>query len=241
MAFWRPLRRELCEYLTEIALFFYTFFDNWSPRFLQSIANGFRERFLPPADARIFTAYIYKGELERIKTWVIQRDKIETGGDLFGLWVDRHNVVIQFVLGPGKKCRRTTTSFYQDIDYLANVGGYITRNQGLCNIGQWHSHHRLQLPQPSTGDEDTVWNNMPGLAMERYVVFIATIIGVNTVNVNCFLFEIENEKKLPVLKGEICVLDEDGSPVRMCRELTALVESGEESKKNHDDCVIDTK
>jgi hypothetical protein len=179
------------------------------------------------ANTRKFKVYIYQNELEFIKRLVRQKDHIETGGDLFGLWVDAHNVVVQFVLGPGENCRRTTTSFYQDIDYLASVGDYITKNHGLCNIGQWHSHHRLNLPRPSMGDEDTVWNNMPGLGMERYVVFIATI--KESVNVNCFLFEIENETKLPVLEGEICVLDQSDSPVRNgCSALTGLVESGME-------------
>ena len=195
------------------------------------------------ADTRKFKVYIYEGELEYIKRLVLQRYQIETGGDLFGLWLDAHNVVVQFVLGPGQKCRRSSTSFYQDVDYLESVGNYITKNQGLCNIGQWHSHHRLDLPRPSSGDENTVWNNMPHLGMERYVVFIATIkdsgfTKMDKVNVNCFLFEIENETKLPVLEGEICVLTTNVSPVReRCSELTALVESGMEDNTRYDNSV----
>lgn len=183
--------------------------------------------------------YIYKDDLEDIKDWVMQKGDIETGGDLFGLWWDKHNVVVQFVLGPGKNVRRTATSFYQDTEYLHIVGDYITRKQGLCNLGQWHSHHTLNLPRPSTGDENTVWSNMPCLGMERYVVFIATIndsqtsVNKNSVHVNCFLFEIENETKLPVLEGEICVMGQHSmgcSPIRTCSELARLVEEGMEKK-----------
>ena len=83
------------------------------------------------------------------------------GGDLFGLWIDEHTAVVQFVIGPGKKCRRTKTSFFQDTDYLARTGEYLTKQHGLCNIGQWHSHHKIQLFVPSAGDCRTVSENMP--------------------------------------------------------------------------------
>ena len=215
------------------------FFDSAPQRIGYSRNNRLKD-LKSSANTRKFKVYMYKDELKYIKRLVLQKDQIETGGDLFGLWLDSHNVVVQFVLGPGKKCRRSSTSFYQDVDYLESVGNYITKNQGLCNIGQWHSHHRLDLPRPSSGDENTVWNNMPHLGMERYVVFIATIKDsgfrmMNKVNVNCFLFEIENETKLPVLEGEICELEENVSPVRKrCSELSALVESGMEDKSGYD-------
>lgn len=60
-----------------------------------------------------FVVYINVGEWLQIRNWVIKHDDIETGGDLFGLWLDNQTAVIQFVLGPGEKCRRTTTSFNQ--------------------------------------------------------------------------------------------------------------------------------
>ena len=69
------------------------------------------------------TMFIYKPELEFLKWLVLQKPKIETGGDLFGLWQDERTAVVQFISGPGKECRRTTTSFHQDVDHLAEVGG----------------------------------------------------------------------------------------------------------------------
>ncbi len=237
MAYWQNVFTEwmkwFYDYGRAVLLPIFVWLFNIVGRRIQSWTN-IELRALTPANTRKFKVYIYQDELEYIRRLVMQKDDIETGGDLFGLWIDKHNVVVQFVLGPGKNCRRSTTSFYQDVDYLGSVGNYITRNHGLCNIGQWHSHHRLDLPKPSIGDENTVWSNMPGLGMERYVVFIATIkdsrIGIfePTVNVNCFLFEIENESKLPVLDGEICELKQQCSPVRMSSELIDLVESGQE-------------
>ena len=60
-----------------------------------------------------FKVYINQGERDQIYNWVSKHKDIETGGDLFGLWLDEQTAVVQFVLGPGKDCRRTTTSFFQ--------------------------------------------------------------------------------------------------------------------------------
>ena len=68
-------------------------------------------------------------------------------------------------MGPGEDCRRTTTSFFQNASYLANAGSYLTKQHGLCKIGQWHSHHTIPLYKPSAGDNNTVWRNMPTLGI----------------------------------------------------------------------------
>ena len=106
-----------------------------------------------------------------------QYPNIETGGDLFGLWKDEETVIIQQCIGPGKNCKRTTTSFYQDIEYLDRVGSLLTTEKGLCNVGEWHSHHQMGEPEPSDGDRRTVFDNMPELGLERFVLFIASIEG----------------------------------------------------------------
>ena len=159
-----------------------------------------------------FNVYINKGEMYQIQEWVSKHRNIETGGDLFGLWLDDHTAVVQFVLGPGKKCRRTTTSFFQDVEYLQQAGSYLTDKHGLCNIGQWHSHHRLILSKPSQGDKNTVWENMPVLGLNRYVVFIANITH-NRVTVNCFLFHYQGRKR-SLTKGQFKYLD-GNSPLRL--------------------------
>ena len=69
------------------------------------------------------TVFIYEPELDFLKWLVLQKPNIETGGDLFGLWQDERTAVVQFILGPGEKCKRTTTSFHQDVKYLEEVGG----------------------------------------------------------------------------------------------------------------------
>ena len=180
-----------------------------------------------------FTIYINEGERYQIENWVSKHQNIETGGDLFGLWIDKHTAVVQFVLGPGEGCRRTSVSFYQDIEYLRKAGNYLTQKHGLCNIGQWHSHHRLGLTRPSGGDENTVWGNMPKLGLNRYIVFIATINGGyyrnegTSVDINPYLFEIEGGRRNDVAHGKLQYL-KFNSPFRLDTSIQMKVKHGAE-------------
>jgi hypothetical protein len=198
----------------------------------------FSSDFSSPGDERKFTVYINEGERDQIYKWVERYQNIETGGDLFGAWIDDRTAVVQFVLGPGLKCRRTGVSFYQDIEYLRNAGSYLTQKHGLCNIGQWHSHHRLGLTRPSGGDENTVWGNMPNLGLDRYIVIIATITGgshssysdfpKDPVNINPYLFEIKNGRKSGVLHGSFEFLEQN-SPFRVDESIQNKVKTGAET------------
>lgn len=163
---------------------------------------------------RNFEVMIYEEDYKQLCAWVLKKTNIETGGDLFGLWADKHTAVIQFVVGPGQECRRSAHSFYQDISYLEKIGSHMTQHEGLCHIGEWHSHHQLGLARPSGGDENTVWNNMPTYNLKRFVIFIANIESSRqnsfNVNIGCFLFELESvkgkEKQLPALQGTFKML-----------------------------------
>ena len=131
---------------------------------------------------------IYPEDKEFLRDSTMCYENIETGGDLFGLWKNENEVVVQLVTGPGKYCRRTTTAFFQDATYLSSVGKFLTSAKGLCNIGEWHSHHRLNLPEPSGGDKATVWRNMPSCGLKRFLLIIATITPEGQVNMNGFMF-----------------------------------------------------
>ena len=192
---------------------------------------------------RNFEVAIYEEDYKTLCAWVLRKPNIETGGDLFGLWVDEQKAVIQLALGPGKDCRRTTTSFYQDVRYLQEVGSYLTQNEGVCHIGEWHSHHQLGLARPSGGDENTVWNNMPTYKLSRFVIFIATIEASRQsykVNIGCFLFEIDSEgNRLPVLQGKFKILHSENL-FSQKREVNERRIKGEE-KKRGDEFNIDIK
>lgn len=176
--------------------------------------------------------FIYESELAKIKNWVLLHKNIETGGDLFGLWVDSHTAVVQIAIGPGKDCKRYETAFFQDLNYLAKAGGHLTEKHGLCNLGQWHSHHQLSLNKPSSGDENTVWGHMPTLGLSRYIVCIANIYKQRSLcraSLNCFLFERNDSgKQLPVLQGNFVKLKE-ASPVNEHSEISKVISRGAES------------
>ena len=108
-----------------------------------------------------FKVFMFEEDIERMEKYVRAYPHLETGGDLFGLWTSNGDAVIHVVLGPGKNCKRTGTSFYQDIPYLHRNGNLLTQDYLLCHIGEWHSHHQLQLFQPSQGDSTTVIRHYP--------------------------------------------------------------------------------
>jgi len=183
-----------------------------------------------------FTVAIYADEYKQICAWVLKNQTLETGGDLFGLWSDDHSAVIQLVLGPGRNCQRTAHSFYQDVAYLEKVGSNLTSEEGVCHIGEWHSHHRIGLKQPSGGDERTVWTNMPQYNLRRFLLFIANIEpkadhGEDVVSVGCFLFE-QTGTKRKVLKGNFNLLPKE-SPFRS-KCLTILQEGAEVMNKDEE-------
>lgn len=191
-----------------------------------------------------FELVIYESEYRQIQAWTNKHQNLETGGDLFGLWQDDRTAVVQLVVGPGKQCRRTSTSFYQDVDYLKRMGDVLTSEEGLCHIGEWHSHHTLGLSSPSGGDESTIWSNMDRYGLSRFVLFIANIdttwswsrlsfLPNDETTVNGFLFEVDrsidrryqHRRRLPVLQAEFIFLQEE-NPFRS-KYLNAIREGAE--------------
>ncbi|XP_065838125.1 uncharacterized protein [Oscarella lobularis] len=158
---------------------------------------------------------IHQSELGVIRSCVLDYPDCETGGDLFGLWSKDNTVNVLFVLGPGKNSRRTTTSFFQNSSYLKRAGECLVHKLGLCHIGEWHSHHTLDLAYPSSGDQRTVERNMPTYGWKRFLVFIANIdrgrgysdysfrqTPQRETGLGCFLFESGGKSSmLPMMTG----------------------------------------
>jgi hypothetical protein len=75
---------------------------------------------------------------------------IETGGDLFGRWQGTPVVFLATKAGP--KAQRSTAHFRLDVDYLRELSEPLAEDWSLRYFGDWHSHHRLGLLEPSSGD-----------------------------------------------------------------------------------------
>ena len=139
-------------------------------------------------------------------TEVYRHQHIETGGNLFGLWTTWGNAVIDVVLGPGKNCRRTTTSFHQDIEYMHRVGRFVNDNYMLCHIGEWHSHHNLSLNKPTSADEQTIRHNFPQ-GVTKFLVIFANIKSTDTIVLSPYFFTDGGRR---YEKAEYVVLNDDG-------------------------------
>ena len=175
-----------------------------------------------------FTLRIFESEYKEIQTLVTKYENIETGGDLFGLWSRDSEPVVQLIIGPGERCRRTSVSFHQDTDYLQNVGTFLNTSFMLCHIGSWHSHHQLSLTHPSAGDHSTVRNNFPR-GLERYIMIIANIVcpprsEPNSVVIHPYMFTSEGHVCKP---GTVEVIP-NPSPFREDRRVLGAICQGEE-------------
>ena len=172
-------------------------------------------------------------------TEVYRHQHIETGGNLFGLWTTSGSAVIHVVLGPGKNCRRTTTSFHQDIEYMKRVGRFVNDNYMLCHVGEWHSHHSLSLNKPSKGDEQTVRRNFPE-GVTKFLVIIANIENKDTIVLSPYFFTFEGRR---YEKAQYVVLDSDG-PFSNDPPVVEQIQLGAEGRKyrgNYDQNVSKTQ
>jgi hypothetical protein len=155
---------------------------------------------------------IYASELQKITELASQYENIETGGDFFGFWTQSGAPVVQYVIGPGKNCARSSTSFFQDTDYLTRVHAHLYKKHGLQNIGEWHSHHKMNMNKPSGGDESTLRKGLAKHGWSKFLIMIATLgPGLEqVVNQNYFIITSENSRPRPL---RIVVL-EGQSPIR---------------------------
>ena len=150
--------------------------------------------------------YISKNDYNAMRAEVCRHQNIETGGSLFGLWTTSGSAVIHVVLGPGKNCRRTTTSFHQDIEYMKRVGRFVYDKYMVCHIGEWHSHHSLSSNKPNCADEQTARRNfLQGVT--KFLVIIANIENRNFISLSPYFFTDEGRR---YEKAEIVILDSDG-------------------------------
>ncbi|MDD5592044.1 MAG: helix-turn-helix transcriptional regulator [Candidatus Omnitrophica bacterium] len=111
------------------------------------------ETALPVVSQQVRFAAIYESELQAIglesSSW-----ETETGGDLFGVWQDIP--IIYLATRAGQKAIRNNTHFRLDVEYLIKISSELSNEWGLRYFGDWHSHHKLGLHSPSTGDRERV-------------------------------------------------------------------------------------
>lgn len=119
-------------------------------------------------------AYIYASEVSFIAKCINDYPNIETGGQLFGSWTASGTPRISYVIGPGRNANHEGAFFNQDVEYLELIGAKL-KEFGLQHIGEWHSHHKLGLGNPSGHDARTMQNGIDSLGLHRMCLCIGII------------------------------------------------------------------
>ena len=153
------------------------------------------------------SAHIFESELDQLGAWTAAWPARETGGALFGYWTHSGAPVVVLTTGPGPGARHEEAAFYQEAAFLESSQREVWEAYGLQHIGEWHSHHRLGLAEPSAGDERTVWRGMASRGWSRFVLGIANLGERSTdVTVGFYLFDAESDTLTPcevrVMQGE---------------------------------------
>ena len=169
------------------------------PSFKESVQKS-------PEKIKTVSVAIYESELQAIgvesTSW-----KTETGGDLFGIWNEQPIVYLATNTGPNSV--RETAHFKLDVDYLIKLSGELNDKWGLRYFGDWHSHHRLGLEAPSSGDQNRIGrigskNNFDKMA--EIIVTFPHNHNKRCIRIHSYLYEnfpdnVCNKISITIIKG----------------------------------------
>lgn len=99
---------------------------------------------------------IYESELCAIAYEANKYPECETGGDLYGLWTADGIPVIFLATGPGKNAVHQNAQYQMDVEYEQKCESILIEQFGIHYLGDWHSHHKLNIYEPSCGDRDRI-------------------------------------------------------------------------------------
>ena len=124
---------------------------------------------------------------------------IETGGDLFGRWNGVPTVFLATKAGP--KAQRDQAHFRLDVDYLRQLSEVMASDWDLRYFGDWHSHHRLGLSEPSSGDQRRIRNVAGRNQFAGMIEAIATLDGGHddpTIRIHPWIYNLSSQDREPI-------------------------------------------
>ncbi|CAN5782417.1 hypothetical protein BH09VER1_BH09VER1_17900 [soil metagenome] len=124
---------------------------------------------------------------------------VETGGDLFGRWSDIPTIFLASKSGPN--AQRDHTHFRLDLEYLRELSEALANDWSLRYFGDWHSHHRLGLASPSSGDRRRINNLASRNQFPGMIEIIATLEdshGAPTVRIHPWLYDFTGQNNDPI-------------------------------------------
>jgi hypothetical protein len=152
----------------------------------------------PVAAAPAVGVVVWESELRAIavetSAW-----SVETGGDLFGRWLEKPIIFLATKAGP--KAQRDNAHFRLDVDYLRQISEPLALQWALRYFGDWHSHHRLGLDAPSSGDRRRIRQVAGRNQFRAMVEIIVTTEGSQSepvVRIHPWLYNIADENSDPV-------------------------------------------
>ena len=172
-----------------------------------------------------YKVYMFKNDYDTMCTEVYRHQVNETGGNLFGQLTTSGSVVIQVLLGPGKRCTRTRTSFQQDSGYLKRVERFVKDGYMLCHIGEWRSHH-LSSNKPSTEEELYIKRIFPN-GMSKFLVIVANKDPHGTVVLSPYFFT-DGGKRYEIAE---CVILNTNNPFSIQDKILKEIHLGAEGKQ----------
>jgi len=93
----------------------------------------------------------------RFMAWLAcESGTIETGGSLFGSHTHGDNIVVALALGPGPKAAAAAAHFTDDPEYIMRISKWLFEHYGLQYVGNEHSHHQMELREPSAVDAEQI-------------------------------------------------------------------------------------
>lgn len=133
-------------------------------------------------------AMIYESEMNAIRKYVLEYPDLETGGSMYGWYSETGLPIIALVTGPGRNAMHHEVRFHADEAYSFAVGNAIVEH-GLQHVGEWHSHHKINLNHPSGVDCDAMKTSLasPSSPIGRFLCGIANIVE-EKVTFNAYFF-----------------------------------------------------
>ncbi|GAA3685664.1 hypothetical protein GCM10022224_058060 [Nonomuraea antimicrobica] len=119
---------------------------------------------------------IYESELEVICDETFEHQKIETGGSLYGLFSHGGSATIFLATRPAGHVTRHETALELDPEVARIMENGMWETFGLQCLGMWHSHHWINLFEPSSGDRHRAQRLAAKAERLRHVEILANFV-----------------------------------------------------------------
>jgi hypothetical protein len=119
---------------------------------------------------------IYESELNVIADETCNYTDIETGGSLFGLFSHGGGPTIFLATRPTARAARGPHTLELDPVVTNDLEQRCWDGFGVQGIGMWHSHHRIALYEPSSGDQERTRRYAARYQRPQYTEILANFL-----------------------------------------------------------------